>query len=423
MKNSGQEMLETAQTIITKAASKLNLSEGVTQRIIEPEILHEFALPIKKDDGTLAVYKGFRSQHNSALGPYKGGIRFHPGVNKEEVQALSTLMSIKCAVAGLPYGGGKGGVIVNPKELSERELEALSRAYASKISSFIGPDIDIPAPDVNTNPQIMGWMMDEYEKKVGHKSPATFTGKPVNKGGSLGRTEATGRGGVIAMQNLLKKLEQKKGERLTIAVQGFGNVGYYFAKIAAEYGHAIVAVSDSKGAIMSQSFQHSLDVQLVNDCKRKQGSLSNCYCSGGVCDMKSGKVLSNEELLELDVDILVPSALENVIHEGNMKNIKARIIVEMANGPVSDKAYEYLTKKGTIIIPDVLANSGGVMVSYFEWVQGRQGYWWTEEEVNSKLEHMMTQAFEKVWNHSQSKNIPLKDAAFEVAVERIASAL
>lgn len=423
MKNSGQEMLETAQTIIAKAASKLNLSEGVIKRIIEPEMIHEFALPIKKDNGTLAVYKGYRAQHNSILGPYKGGIRFHQGVNKEEVQALATLMSIKCAVAGLPYGGGKGGIIVNPKELSERELEALSRTYASKIASFIGPDVDIPAPDVNTNPQIMGWMMDEYEKKVGQKTPATFTGKPVNKGGSLGRTEATGRGGVIALQNLLKKIEQREGKRLTIAIQGFGNVGYYFAKIAAEYGHVIIAVSDSKGAIMSQSFQHSLDVQLVNECKRKQGSLSECYCSGGVCDMKNGKALTNEELLELDVDILVPSALENVIHEGNMKNIKAKIIVEMANGPVSDKAYEYLAQKGKIIIPDVLANAGGVIVSYLEWVQGKQGYWWKEEEVNSKLERMMTQAFEQVWNYSQSKNIPLKDAAFEVAVERIASAL
>jgi glutamate dehydrogenase len=453
MENQGKKMLESAQALIKKTAEKLGLKEEMIRRLIEPEMVCEFSFPVKMDNGQARVLKGWRIQHNSALGPYKGGIRFHPETVREEVQALATLMSIKCAVAGLPYGGGKGGVAIDPKKLSSAELERLSREYVKKIAHFIGEDVDVPAPDVNTNPQIMAWMIDEYQKIKGYQSRATFTGKPVAMGGSLGRTEATGRGGVIVLKALLEKLmgknflaselasspksagsvaprssSQDEGSprrslaqtstrrenfsfsTLTIAVQGFGNVGYYFALLAKEAGFKVVAVSDSKGGIFDKD---GLDPKKILEYKKKKGQLTGY----------SGKRITNEELLELPVDILVPAALENVINEKNMKNIKAKVIVEMANGPVTEEAYEYLSKKGVVIVPDVLANSGGVTVSYLEWVQNKAGYYWSEEEVNSKLEVMMKKAFEAIWKKSTEKKIPLKQAAFEVALERIVAAM
>ena len=441
-------MLESAQALITKTAEKMKLDGEMIKRLIEPEFAHEFALTITMDTGKKKVFKGWRIQHNSALGPYKGGIRFHHDTVREEVQALATLMSIKCAVAGLPYGGGKGGIVVDPKKVSKGELERLSRAFASRIAHVIGEDVDVPSPDVNTTPEIMSWMLDEYQKIIGYKSPATFTGKPVAMGGSLGRTEATGRGGLFVLQALLEKAQyqnffdsvgaasQSRGPKsqknlisspstkvakdLTIAVQGFGNVGYYFAKLAQEAGFKIVAVSDSKGGVYVKD---GLSVSKTMECKKEKGLVSGCYCKGSVCDIKYGKTVTNEELLELPVDILVPAALENVINEKNMKNIKAGIIVEMANGPLTQEAYEYLAKKGKIIVPDVLANSGGVTVSYLEWVQGKAGYYWSEKEVNDKLKVMMEKAFEAIWKKSVEKKMPLKQAAFEVALERITNAM
>lgn len=418
-------MLESAQALITKTAEKMKLDPEMIKRLIEPEFAHEFTLVIAMDNGKKKVFKGWRIQHNSALGPYKGGIRFHPETTKEEVQALATLMSIKCAVAGLPYGGGKGGIVVDPKELSKSELERLSRAFAGKIAHVIGEDVDVPAPDVNTTPEIMSWMIDEYQKIIGRKSPATFTGKPVAMGGSLGRTEATGRGGLFVLQALLEKT-RNSGQvpspfnDLTVAVQGFGNVGYYFAKLAEAEGFKIVAVSDSKGGVY---IKDSLSVDTTMNCKKEKGMVAGCYCRGSVCDLKSGKNITNEELLKLPVDILVPAALENVINEKNMKNIKAKVILEMANGPITKEAYEYLGKKGVVIVPDVLANSGGVTVSYLEWVQGKAGYFWSEKEVNDKLKVMIERAFEAVWRKSASRRMPLKQAAFEVAIERITSAM
>ena len=427
MENEGKKMLGSAQALIKETAKNLGFDEEIIKGLIEPEMICEFSFPVKMDDGQIKVFKGWRIQHNSALGPYKGGIRFHPQTSREEVQALATLMTIKCVVAGLPYGGAKGGVLVDPKNLSSAELERLSREYVKKIAHFIGEDIDVPAPDVNTNPQIMAWMIDEYQKIKGYQSKATFTGKPVVMGGSLGRNEATGRGGVIVLKALLEKLgwENFSPSTLTIAVQGFGNVGYYFAKIASEAGFKVVAVSDSKGGIIKPKGDklEALDIPLVMECKKEKGTLAGCYCAGGVCDTKGGKTITNEELLELPVDILVPAALENVINENNMKNIKAKIIIEMANGPVTEEAYEYLSKKKVIIVPDVLANSGGVTVSYLEWVQNKAGYYWSEEEVNSKLEVMMKKAFETIWKKSIEKKIPLKQAAFEVALEKIVSAM
>ncbi len=452
MINPGQKMLESAQALITKTAEKMKLDPEMIKRLIEPEFSHEFALTITMDNGKKKVFKGWRIQHNSALGPYKGGIRFHPETVREEVQALATLMSIKCAVAGLPYGGSKGGIIVDPKKLSVGELERLSRAFAARIAHVIGENIDVPAPDVNTNPQIMAWMLDEYQKIKGYKSPATFTGKPVAMGGSLGRTEATGRGGLFVLQALLEKLKSKilnsksqinpksqiknskpsqtwskqfgtsnlEFSALSVAIQGFGNVGYYFAKLAHEAGFKIVAVSDSKGGVY---IKDGLSPETTLKCKKEKGVVSGCYCRGSVCDLKYGRPISNEELLELPVDILVPAALENVINEKNMKNVKAKIILELANGPITEEAYEYLSRKGVVIIPDVLANSGGATVSYLEWVQGKAGYWWSEDEVNNKLKEMLIRAFRVIWDKSEKKKIPLKQAAFEVAIERITAAM
>ena len=403
----GKKMLESAQALITKTAEKMQLDREMIKRLIEPEFAHEFALTITMDNGKKKVFKGWRIQHNSALGPYKGGIRFHFETVREEVQALATLMSIKCAVAGLPYGGGKGGIVVDPKKLSKTELERLSRAFANRIAHVIGEDVDVPAPDVNTTPEIMSWMLDEYQRIIGHKSPATFTGKPIAMGGSLGRTEATGRGGLFGLLSLLAKMK-KKAKGTTVAVQGFGNVGYYFAKLATEVGFKVVAISDSRSGVYDKN---GIDLDRTLKNKKEKGTVSY------------GKTISNEELLELDVDVLVPAALENMVNEKNMAKIKAPIIVEMANGPLTQEAYEYLAKKGKVIVPDVFANSGGVIVSYLEWVQGKAGFWWSEKEVNDKLKVMMERAFEAIWKKSVEKKMPLKQAAFEVAIERITAAM
>lgn len=429
-------MLQTAQNLIKNTGKTLSLSEQDIQKLVTPEYIHEAKLEIDLDNGTKQTFQAYRVQHNSKLGPFKGGIRFHPQVSLQEVQALATLMSIKCSVAGIPLGGGKGGIVVDPKTLSESELERLSRAFVRAFFEFIGEEKDIPAPDVNTNGQIMSWMVDEYIKlkveslkfKVDEVSEeqfskwrGTFTGKPIEIGGSLGRTEATGRGGVIALKALLSKLSstfKASRSKPTIAVQGFGNVGYYFAKIASDEGFDVVAVSDSKGGIIYKDME-PLDIPLVMNCKKEKGSLSGCYCVGGVCDLKGGRPISNEELLELDVDILVPSALENVINSGNMTKIKAKIIVEMANGPVTEEAHNYLVDKGVTIIPDVYANSGGVMVSYLEWKQNMENQKWSEEKVNSKLLELMTKAFESIWAKFEKNKTSLKSAAFQVAIERM----
>lgn len=429
-------MLESAQGIIKKTAKNLRLDSKTISRLLKPKHIHKFTLKVKMDDGKTKSFKAWRVQHNNALGPYKGGIRFHPDSSQEEVQALATLMTIKCAVAGIPFGGGKGAVAVDPKKLTEVEIERLSRAYAAAVAPYIGSKVDVPAPDVNTNPKIMSWMVDEFIKTNSNKFQpiptnfnylrATFTGKPVENGGSLGRTEATGRGGVIVLKALLEKardqifesaLPPKRGyPNLTIAVQGFGNVGYYFAKLAEKEEFRIVAVSDSKGGVYVPS---GLNVETTLKCKKEKGYLAGCYCKGSVCDVRYGRPISNDELLELPVDILVPAALENVINSKNMKKIKARIIVEMANGPITEEAYEYLSKKGIIIVPDVLANSGGVTVSYLEWYQNMHNEKWSETKVNKKLKELMEKAFIAIWQRSVTKKIPLKQAAFEEAIEKL----
>lgn len=422
MVNSGKEMLSSAQQLISQTGKRMGLEQELINRLVLPERIIEFALPLEKDDGRLEVLIGYRSQHNNLRGPYKGGIRFHQNVTREEVQALSLLMTIKTAVANIPMGGGKGGIAVDPKSLSKAELRKLSKLYAQKLAPFMGQDIDIPAPDVNTNPQIMQWMLEEYEAIKGKKEPSAFTGKAVEHGGSLGREEATGYGGVIALEELLSRLQLDKQRPLTIAIQGFGNVGYFFSEAAYSKGHQIVAISDSKGGITAHE-TGNLEPKLVIDCKKEQGSIAGCYCVGGVCDSSNGENITNEQLLELPVDILVPAALETVITSKNMQNIKAKIIVEMANGPITEEAREYLTHKGVYILPDVLANAGGVIVSYLEWVQGKQGYWWSKKEVIARLEEIMKSAFSDVWTRSAEKDIDLKSAAFEVALQRLTAQL
>lgn len=400
-------------------------------RLTKPYHVHKKKLSVKMDNGKVAKFMAFRSQHNNALGPYKGGIRFHQNVSESEVKALSLWMSIKCSVAGIPLGGGKGGVVVDPKKLSQKELERLSRAYAKFIAKHVGERVDVPAPDVNTNPTIMAWMLDEYEKIIGHHAPGTFTGKPLQLGGSEGRTKATGLGGVYSLLFLHNECKSqvegfewagKPKSQITIAVQGFGNVGYYFAKIAAERGYKIVAVSDSKSGVYVKD---GLDPVSTLECKQDNGSLKNCFCNDDGCDLKNGRSITNEELLELPVDILVPAALENVINAKNADKIKAKVIIELANGPVTPQADQILNKNGVMVVPDVYANSGGVSVSYFEWAQNLSGYYWKEEEVDERLNKLMERAFIRIWNrfnglkHRDVKSASLRLAAYILAVERI----
>ena len=417
---------ETKKSIVT-ISRKFNLNQNKIKDFLEPHRVIEVEIPVKLKNNRTKIFKGFRSQHNNRLGPYKGGIRFHPQVTKEEVMALSLWMSLKCAVADLPYGGAKGGVIVDPKVLTEEELEELSRGYVRAIYDVIGADKDVPAPDVNTNPKIMGWMVDEYikiskERKIQIPENilyATFTGKSDKDHGLAGRTEATGFGGVVILKELMQRLGLKP-ETQTVAIQGFGNVGNYFAQFAADSGFKIVAVSDSKGAITEKNHEFkALDIPLVLKCKEEKGMVAGCYCVGGVCDLTKGRPISNEELLELPVDVLVPSALENVINKKNMAKIKAKIIIEMANGPVSYEAYEYLTKKGVVIVPDILANAGGVTGSYIEWKQNIENKKYKKEETLKMIEGIMELAFDNIWNEAINLKTHLKEASTVHALKKL----
>lgn len=369
----------------------------VPQRIIKGKI--------KVGNKTFAAY---RIQHNDARGPFKGGIRFHKDSSIDEARALATLMSLKCAVAGIPYGGGKGVVVVDPSKLSGDELKILSQGYAKLIGPYIGPWCDVPAPDVNTDGQIMSWMLEAYEKKIGQQAPATFTGKPLELGGSLGRTEATGQGGAYILSEYIKN-KKLKSKNVTIAVQGFGNVGFYFAKIAARLGFKVVAVSDSSGGIYDPK---GFNIDKLGKFKDEGGAFKDF----------GAKHITNGELLELPVTVLVPAALENAINENNMKKISAKVILEMANGPLSSEADAFLFKKGIDIIPDILSNSGGVTVSYFEWVQNLSGYYWTKERVNTELKGIITKAFEDIDKIKKDKKVSYRNAAFLLALKRIVDA-
>jgi len=374
-------------------------------------------LPLKRENGEIEIFEGYRIQHNNFLGPYKGGIRYFPEVGEDEIKTLAFLMTIKCALVNLPLGGAKGGIKVDPKNLSEKELENLSREYVRKIYDFIGSDKDIPAPDVNTNAKIMDWMVDEYLKIYNSKDiklKATFTGKSIENDGSEGREEATGKGGEIILERFIEKIGFKKP--LNVAIQGFGNVGYNLAKFLYQKGYRLVALSDSKGGIYSKE---GFNPEMVMECKKEKGMISGCYCIGTVCDSNLGIDISNEELLELDVDVLVPAALENVITKENADRVRAKIILEMANNPLTEEADEILNKKGVIIIPDILANSGGVTVSYFEMLQNLNNEKWSKEKVFEELEKYLSKAFDEVWEIKEKLNVDLRKASFIVALKRI----
>jgi glutamate dehydrogenase/leucine dehydrogenase len=383
------------------------------EAILTPQRVIKGRLSIKGKDGKKKVFQAFRIQHNDARGPFKGGIRFHQNVSQDEVQALATLMSLKCAVAGIPYGGAKGGVIVDPSKLTRGELKDLSIEYAKFIAPYIGPWKDVPAPDVNTDGQVMSWMLEAYEKKIGMQTPATFTGKPLELGGSLGRTEATGQGGVYVLETYLRT-KGLKNQRTTIAVQGFGNVGYYFARIAKELGFKVVAVSDSSSGIYHPK---GLDIDALGKFKDKGGSFKDY-------PLKSGsKLITNAELLELPVTVLVPAALENSITKENVQEISAKVVFEMANGPTTSEADAYLHEKGIDVIPDILSNSGGVTVSYFEWVQNLSGYYWTLARVNEELKKTITKAFLDIDGVVKSKHISFRRAANYLSIKRIIDAM
>ena len=415
---------ERAMSFVQDSLDRLKLTKGERKLLDTPQKILKHDVSFKLDNGTTMKVPGYRVQYNNARGPYKGGIRYHPEADLEEVKALAALMAVKTAVVNIPFGGAKGGIQVDPKKLSAAELQRMSREYIRQIAKDIGPDSDIPAPDVNTNPQIMAWMRDEYEKVTGRYAPAVITGKPMSFGGSVGRDKATARGGFFILEELAK-LEALDLQNIRVAVQGFGNAGSEIAMFLHDAGAMIVAVSDSHGGIYSKV---GLDPIRISKYKRKTGSVQGQYCEGSVCDVKRLKmdeteVISNEDLLTCDCDILIPAALDNVITEKNAGKVKAKIVLELANGPVSPEADKALAKKGAIVVPDVLANAGGVTVSYFEWVQGRSGDQWTAEKVDRELKRIMLSAFNDVRSESKRKDLTLREAAFDVAIGRIVEAM
>lgn len=395
------------------------ISDDTVEQLKYPKSSLKVSVPVRMDNGELRVFEGYRVIYNNTRGPAKGGIRFHPDVNQEEVELLASLMTYKCAVLNLPFGGGKGGVSVNPKSLSKFELERLSRGYINAIADFIGPDVDVPAPDVYTNQMIMGWMMDEYSKIKRRIIPAVITGKPLSMGGSLGRESATATGAYFCTDTIVDYLKKNKQDT-TVAIQGFGNAGSILAELLFDSGYRIVAVSDSKGAVYKED---GLDIPSVVQYKNSTKDLKAVYCEGTVCNIVEHENLTNDELLELDVDILIPAALGNQITTGNADNIKADLIIEVANGPISPDADDILESKGIKVVPDILANAGGVTVSYFEWVQNRKGYYWTEERVNSLLKERMITETKTILDISQDKSIPFRTAAYVHAFNRLDDAV
>ena len=390
------------------AARLLGLDPGIWKILTNPKRQIVVSCPIQMDNGEIEVFTGYRVQYNITLGPAKGGIRYHPDVSLDEVTALAAWMTWKCAVAHVPFGGGKGGIVCDPTRMSRRELEALTRRYVAEIIDAIGPEKDVPAPDVNTNDQIMAWIMDTYSMHVGHTSTAVVTGKPIEMGGSLGRREATGRGVMIVTREAAKHLGLDI-TKATVAVQGFGNVGSVSADLIAKLGAKIVAVTDWKGGVYNPA---GLDIPKMLDYAKQNKTIEG---------FPGGDPLENEQLFELDVDILVPAALENQITEENAGVIKAKIVAEGANGPTTPEAHRQLHERGIFVIPDILANAGGVTTSYFEWVQDRHGYFWEEQEVNKRLEAKMMEAFDDVLQTSLKYKTDLRTAAYVVAINRVAT--
>ncbi|MCD4694236.1 Glu/Leu/Phe/Val dehydrogenase [bacterium] len=375
----------------------------------KPQKIIQVSLPVRMDDGTLKVFEGIRVQHSDIRGPFKGGIRFHPKVNIDEVKSLAFWMTIKSAVVDIPYGGGKGGITVNPKELSQTELERLSRTYIRKMSNDIGPDKDIPAPDVYTNPQTMAWFMDEYSNIKGKNIPGVVTGKPIEIGGSLGRDKATAQGGYFVFENIKKKINLR--DKVEVAIHGFGNAGANFAKIASDNGHKVVAISDSKGTVFNKN---GLNINELMEYKRQNGS---------VVGFPNSEKIKWEELLTLKVDLLVPAALEGTITKEIALGVKAKVILELANGPITPEADEIIDKNNILVIPDVLANAGGVVVSYFEWVQNLRSYYWDEEKVRTQLYNKMNKATDVVWRAKEEYKENMRTAAYIAAFLELSKSL
>lgn len=402
---------EIAQKQVKTACDRLNADPAVYEILKNPKRVLEVTFPVKLDNGTVKTFTGYRSQHNNAVGPYKGGVRFHPNVNLDEVKALSIWMTIKCCVAGIPYGGGKGGITLDPRDYSEAELERISRAYSEAISPLIGEKIDIPAPDVNTNGKIMSWMVDAYENVVKHSAPGVFTGKPVEFGGSLARNEATGYGVNLAAVQALEKLG-KDVKGATYAIQGFGNVGYHTGYYAHKSGAKVVAVS-------------TVDVAIYNENGLDMDAIIKEFQANGFITNKAGygKEITNAELLALDVDVLAPCALENQLTSENAGKVRAKIVVEGANGPTTPEADAILRENGVLVVPDILANCGGVVVSYFEWVQNLQGYYWEFDEVQEKETVVLRRAFRDIWNLAQEYSVDLRTASYMMSIRRVEKAM
>jgi len=406
---------ENAMKQLDTAASILKLDPGVLLRLQSPDRVVRVSIPVMMDSGETKVFTGYRSQYNNSLGVYKGGIRYHWNVSEDEVMALSFWMMVKCATVGLPLGGGKGGVIVNPKELSKGELERLSRGYVQKLYPFLGSHIDVPAPDVYTTPEIMGWMRNEFETLIGKPDPGMITGKAIVDGGSEGRSFSTAQGGVYCTIELAKKMGLKP-EETTVAIQGFGNAGAHMARILSDLGYKIVAVSDSKGGIKCriENAECKMNISELEVYKETNGSLIG---------FEGTETITNEQLLELPVDILIPAALENQITAENASRVQAKAIVELANGPTTPEADVILHQKGIVVVPDVLANAGGVTVSCFEWQQNVAGEHWTEEDVLQKLETIMVRSFTEVWDMAQQHSVDLRTGAFIKAIDAVAKAM
>ncbi len=400
-----QNPFQNAMSQLDKVAKIKNFGDEFFLRLRRPDRDIRISIPVKMDDGRIEVFEGYRVEYNNALGPYKGGIRYHHDTEINEVKALAFWMALKCAVAGIPMGGGKGGITVDPKILSKGELERLSRGWVQRLSDILGPKKDVPAPDVNTTPEIMAWMADEYMKITGDKTGATFTGKPLDKGGSAGRGPATGLGGFYVFDSLRAQLGLP--EKCKVAIQGFGNVGFNAAEIFIKHGHTVVAISDSKGGIYNAD---GLDIEKLAEHKKKTGFLF---------DFPGSKIITNEALLETECDVLIPAAFENQITEENAGKIKAKAILELANGPITPEADEILFKNGIPVVPDILANSGGVTVSYFEWDQNLKGEHWSEQQVFDKLLPLMNDAAQKTFTKAKENSTDLRRGAFILALERI----
>jgi glutamate dehydrogenase (NAD(P)+) len=398
-----------AQHQLQKVADTFGVDDRLVEVLKNCKKAVEVSIPTSMEDGSVQAFAGYRVTHNIARGPSKGGIRYHPDVTLDEIKALAMWMTWKCSLMGLPFGGAKGGVICDPKQLKPRELERMTRRYTSEIVNEIGPEKDIPAPDVGTNAQTMAWIFDTYSMNKGHSVLGVVTGKPLAIGGSLGREEATARGATFCLRSALQR-RNRSVQGIRVAVQGFGNVGAYFAKLIAQQGATVVAISDSSGGIYNAN---GVDVDAAFEQKRSRGRLA---------DLDGGERISNDDLIAIDCDVFAPCALEQVVNEDNADTVRARVIVEGANGPLTPSADTILEENGVLIIPDVLANAGGVVVSYFEWVQGLQEYFWKEDEVNERLNEIITRAFDETWATYQSRAISMRMAAYGLAVKRVAEA-